>query len=101
MPNLRIGLARQTAYYLADDPQPWPTLGDLMIALGCRKGTAMGERVREARGYYGFVIKCVEVKRNDKLADVYFMPYRERERVKRSDGYKAWKATQRSGRKAA
>lgn len=80
----RIGLARRIAYYLAEDPLPWPTLGDLVKALNVHAGTAIGERLREARVYYGFDIR-----------HYCFMPKAERERVRKTDGYKAARSSRR------
>lgn len=86
----KIGLALQFAYYLADKPPIPPTLGDLMDYFNLPKGTAVGERIREARKK-GFDIQCVAVSDGRRKRHVYFMPSYERELVREMDGYKAWK----------
>lgn len=94
MAEQRIGLARQIAFYLATNPVP-PTLGDLMSALRCAKGTAIGERLREARGYYGFAIEHFIVRNGAEIQHRYFMPAVERTRVRATDAYKAWQRTRK------
>jgi hypothetical protein len=91
---VNIGLARRIAFYLADNPVP-PTLGDLMEHFGLPKGTAIGERLREARHYFGFTIVCQSVGTGTDKRYVYFMPKEERERVKKTADYREWKRVQR------
>jgi len=100
MPNRRIGTARQIVFILADrDMSNAPTLGDLADILGLRTGTAIGERLREARHYYHYDIRHVERKDGDAKSHCYWMPSRVRERVRKSAEYQRWVKTRR--RKAA
>jgi hypothetical protein len=88
----RVGLARQIAFLLADlDMANAPTLGDIADRLGLRTGTAIGERLREARTYYGHDIRHFEVGDGRDKEHRYFMPLEERERVKKSGDYAEWK----------
>jgi len=88
----RIGLARRIAFYLATDPMPWPTLGDIADALGQRTGTAMGERLREARGYYKFEINCIDVGEGEAKTFRYYMSAEEQSRVRKMPDFKAWRS---------
>lgn len=83
----RPGISLRIAFILADrDMSDAPTLGDLMNVLRLRTGTAAGERLREARLYYGFRIKC------DRKSNTYWMPPSQRREIKARADYRAWKA---------
>ncbi len=96
MSNRRIGLAKQIAFTLAmRDMAEAMTLGDLADALGLRTGTAIGERLREARVYYGFDIRHIEFGSGLKKEHRYFCPQAERERIQQLPDYLRWR-TERS-----
>lgn len=86
----KIGLALRIAYFIADNPSIRPTLGDLMACLNLPKGTATGERLREARRK-GFDIRHYVLTKDRSRYHCYFMPSNERQRVRETAGYKAWK----------
>ena len=88
----RIGLARRIAFYLATDPMPWPTLGDLADALGCRTGTAIGEMLREARVHYGFAIECIDIGAGKDKTYRYYMSSEEQTRVRQLPDFKVWRS---------
>lgn len=86
---MKLGIALQIVAYLSEhDMASAPTLGDLGHAIGVPLGTALGERLREARTRYGFDIRCEVLDGRHR----YWMPQRERQRARR---YVASKIAQR------
>jgi len=91
-----IGIARKISFVLADrDMSNAPTLGDLANILQLRTGTAIGERLREARNYYDIDIRCFERGAGNDKSHHYWIPSRERERIRKSAEYLKWTAAQR------